>query len=59
MIVLVYFMGGRELVPGRELHGPSPLGHLGSGVIFTKGLSQVLGLSWPYLYAKVKPKTRQ
>ena len=28
-----------------------------SGVVFTKGLSQVLGLSWLYFYTKVKPKT--
>ena len=27
------------------------------GVVFTKGLSQVLGLSWLYFYTKVKPKT--
>ena len=27
------------------------------GAIFTKGLSQVLGLSWLYFYTKVKPKT--
>ena len=29
----------------------------GPGVVFTKGLSQVLGLSWLYFYTKVKPKT--
>ena len=28
-----------------------------SGAVFTKGLSQVLGLSWLYFYTKVKPKT--
>ena len=28
-----------------------------SGVVFTKGLSQVLGLSWLYFYTKLKPKT--
>ena len=27
------------------------------GAVFTKGLSQVLGLSWLYFYTKVKPKT--
>ena len=27
------------------------------GTVFTKGLSQVLGLSWLYFYTKVKPKT--
>ena len=27
------------------------------GAVFMKGLSQVLGLSWLYFYAKVKPKT--
>ena len=29
----------------------------GPGAVFTKGLSQVLGLSWLYFYTKVKPKT--
>ena len=28
-----------------------------TGAVFTKGLSQVLGLSWLYFYTKVKPKT--
>ena len=28
-----------------------------TGAVFTKGLSQVLGLSWQYFYTKVKPKT--
>ena len=27
------------------------------GAVFTKGLSQVLGLSWLYFYTKLKPKT--
>ena len=27
------------------------------GAVFTKGLSQVLGLGWLYFYTKVKPKT--
>ena len=27
------------------------------GAVFTKDLSQVLGLSWLYFYTKVKPKT--
>ena len=27
------------------------------GAVFTKGLSQVLGLSWLYFYTKVKPTT--
>ena len=31
--------------------------HLRPGAVFTKGLSQVLGLSWLYFYTKVKPKT--
>ena len=29
----------------------------GPGAVFTKGLSQVLGLSWLYFYTKLKPKT--
>ena len=28
-----------------------------TGAVFTKGLSQVLGLSWLYFYTKLKPKT--
>ena len=28
-----------------------------AGAVFTKGLSQVLGLTWLYFYTKVKPKT--
>ena len=28
-----------------------------SGVVFTKGLSPILGLSWLYFYVKIKPTT--
>ena len=31
--------------------------HINPGAVFTKGLSQVFGLSWLYFYTKVKPKT--
>ena len=32
-------------------------GRYRAGAVFTKGLSQVLGLSWLYFYTKLKPKT--
>ena len=33
------------------------LSWLSTGAVFTKGLNQVLGLTWLYFYTKVKPKT--
>ena len=35
----------------------SPSNDVTLGAVFTKGLSQVSGLSWLYFCTKVKPKT--
>ena len=59
---LLYSMGNYLVVLNkRRLTGNRPgtgdILDVKPGVVFTKGLSQVLGLSWLYFYTKVKPKT--